>query len=256
MIKFKLKDIDEVSPFGSENEQEVHWFALTDGVYWIELENTTLFEYTNEILDHWKIDRENKYTDYQIARFYEDFTELFYKIPESIPNNLFELIDSTELLNKWNRKVDSWIENDAIEEGDLNFIAHRTLDSGHLQYSPMISFFRKGDKIRLIWDAGDIIDNKIPVWTASTGELDMNYQDFINQVEEFGRNFFHKMETQVQRAVEKDWGNIRINKTRVLEEHAERIDHFKHSIDLLEKDEILFKTDWVGIKKLLEKIKK
>lgn len=44
MIKFKLYPLDKVSLFQTKENYTAHWFALTDGEYWIELGEKTLYE--------------------------------------------------------------------------------------------------------------------------------------------------------------------------------------------------------------------
>ena len=86
MIHFKLKDIDSVIPIGND----LNWFSLTDGELYLNVENYKLFEYTSQAMQYFD-DKTSPYIDYYIARFLEDFTQLFMAIGESIPDHLYDL---------------------------------------------------------------------------------------------------------------------------------------------------------------------
>lgn len=265
MINFKLKNIDKIVPFGSDGNQVMHWFALTDGAYRIEIKNATLFEYTDEIQNYWGGDY--KYVDYQIIRLIEDFTSLFFKITESVPDDLFEYVKSAKLLNKIEEQRQIWtgISDDkemAIEES-FRWIIDRTLYSHHLTGGPQISFFRHNEKILLVWIANQLVDDKIPIWTAQTGEVEIDFEDFILQIEDFGKNFFAEMEKQVNHALERDWGPIIIDKIKLKEEQIERAGDFDYWIKILKQDVLYQKlrtsgalpeTNWEKVRESIDEL--
>ncbi len=71
-ISFKLQELDKIVPFGSKPNQSLHWFGLTDGLLWIDVNGQTIYEYTQEAQEYF--DNQVNYNDYQIARFLEDFS--------------------------------------------------------------------------------------------------------------------------------------------------------------------------------------
>ena len=74
-INFQLQELDKVMPFG----ERLHWFALTDGLLWIDAGTQTIYEYSEAAQAYFGSDI--KYNDYQIARFLEDFFGIFrYKL--------------------------------------------------------------------------------------------------------------------------------------------------------------------------------
>lgn len=271
MIHFKLKNINKIVSFGPEGDQTMHWFALTDGEYWIEVGDVTLFEYTDEILNYWGGDY--RYVTYPIIRFIEDFTALFFQITESIPDDLFEYIKSKELLNKIEAQSKMWME-ERIDKADLDdkeitveesirWILNRTLYSPHLTGAPQIRFFRNKDKILIVWVANQLVENKIPVWTARTGQFEINFEDFIVQIEKFGKKFIEEMEKQVNRAMEKDWGPVTIDRKKLKEQQIEREGDFDYWIKILRQDVLHQKllksgaipeTNWGKVKESLDKL--
>ena len=94
---------------GPEPDTNIHWFGLTDGDYWLSVGNKTLYEYTEEIIRAWNIGG-GKYTDYNIVRFLEDFTELFSAIGESLPEDFYQLARSHNSLYEYIVKLQAWLE--------------------------------------------------------------------------------------------------------------------------------------------------
>lgn len=50
--KFKLKHIDETQPAGAESDLRMSWFWLTDGDLWLNLADSTLYEYSKDALKY------------------------------------------------------------------------------------------------------------------------------------------------------------------------------------------------------------
>ncbi len=263
MINFKLENIDNINSFGSEGDQSMHWFALTNGEYWIEIQNVTLFEYTNEIRHYWG-DTE-RYASYQIFRFIMDFTALFPSITESIPSDLFEKVKSAKLLGEIGNQMRIMASPDnemAIEESYW-WIRNRTLFSEYFTGAPEITFFRCNEKIKIIWIANQVVDNRIPIWTAQTGEAEMDFEDFIVKIEDFGKKFLIEMEKQVNSALERDWGDIIIDKTKLKECQIEMVGNFDYWIKILRQGVLYQKlrdsgafpeTNWQRVRESIDKL--
>jgi hypothetical protein len=202
--------------------------------------------------------KKTPYNDYPIVRFIEDFTELFNVINESIPDDIYPLTENlTQFLNdaqKWldiNDTDEEEISDFYFEEYDnlISWTYYRTFDSGHLIGGPKFSFFRNKDIIRISWVTEHKIDNGIELWTAKNGTIEIPYADFIQQVEDFGNRFFTSMKDQVELAIQKDWRDIQIDKTRLIEEHKEReSDFWEHFAHL--KSDSPNETNWEGIREL------
>ncbi|NDV60547.1 DUF5984 family protein [Bacteroides sp. 519] len=219
MIKFELKDIDEVMLFGGTPKYTAHWFALTDGLYWLNFGNTKIYEYSDEFLKD--IDSKTKFVDYYIVRLLEDFSDLFPAIAEQVSVELYKQVDTPEKLSSFltqHCETKQWIYN-------------RTLYASHLQNAPIISFIRVEDKLHVIW----LIDNKKDsMWTAENGYTTIQYTEFVENVEQFGKDFFLAMDKQIQKAIDKDWGeNVDIDKPRLLIEQQERRIDFQQKLDAL-----------------------
>ena len=160
MINFKLKHIDETQPAGAESDLRMSWFWLTDGDLWLNLADSTLYEYSKDALKYFG-DKKTPYNDYPIVRFIEDFTKLFNAIKESIPHDIYQ---KTENLSQFLDDAHKWLDmNDTDEEEHSDFYFEeydrliswtykRSLNSGHLIGGPQFSCFRNKDKIRIVWE--------------------------------------------------------------------------------------------------------
>lgn len=254
LINFKLKPPEEIPPFGLESNTSLHWFGLTDGDCWLTLRDKTLYEYSDAKMQQWSR-RPTRYSDDYIVQLLEDLTELFPILAESVPVPLYDIAKTYSSLNGLKEKIRAWVDtwpeeesadteaNDQQDDLLTEWIHARTLYSRHLKGGPHLSFFRHEDKITLVWKADQVDDNQIPYWTAGNGQLEMDYTDFIDQVEDFGNRFFPAMAAQVAIAVDRDWGTIALDKIRLVQEQQERKADFDRQVALL-KGNPGANTDW------------
>lgn len=254
LINFTLKHPDYITPWGEAAETSMDWFALTDGEYWLDVKKATLYEYTTEVLAGTHANSSH-YVELQIARLLEDLTGIFEAIAEPVPDAFYAIAQSHNYLYRFYEAAQSWFEHasqapsadvdacyDSYDKA-IEWIYSRTLTAAHLTYEPGISFFRNRNNIALVWNADHLTENNIPVWTAQNGEIEIEYQLFVHEIEDFGSRFFQAMDTQVQIAVEKNWGTTQINKQRLIQEQQDRKAAFQQKLSLL-KSEPSLRTDW------------
>lgn len=213
-----------------------------------------------------------QYPDYYIVRFLEDFTEIFNTVRESVPLKFYELTDHLTQFEidrvKWidiRQKDDSDDEDSDDEEGDdddddfddefwdsheklTSWLFKRTLFASHLVGGPAIAFVRYNHKIKIHFKANHILENGLKMWTATTGVYEMDYLDFVAAVKDFGDRFFTAMDKQVELAIAKDWKEIKLDKVRLVEEHAERKKGFYTNYTLLTK------TYWTEIEGIYDQM--
>src|SRR5690606_32832931 len=94
----------------------------------------------------------------------------------------------------------------------ISWTYQRTLDAIHLVGGPSLSFFRRNNRIRIVWDTERVLENGVSLWSAKNGFHEMDYNDFVNEVKAFGKSFFEEMGKQVQNAVAKDWDEVKVDK--------------------------------------------
>ncbi|MFN8711549.1 MAG: DUF5984 family protein [Bacteroidota bacterium] len=261
MINFKLRELDKITPWGQEPELSLHWFALTDGDLWLSFGSETIYEYSKEVMDYWG-DKATRYNDYQLSRFIEDFTGLFHKIRETVPEEFYVLTNDLKTFQSNSKK---WLDiYDTDEDGYSDFYFEeydkliswtyqRSFDSAHLIGGPNLYFFRRNEKVRIIWETEYNLENGISLWTAKDGSFEMDYTYFVDKIKVFGQSFFEAMGKQVELAVSKEWGNIKIDKQRLVEEHKERKDKFFSTLAILDQ-EPSDKTNWTEVEQLFNRM--
>jgi hypothetical protein len=72
-FRFELDAISDIQPWGEPGCENLHWFGLTSGRYWIETPLGEVLRYTPEIMKLWNLPF--NYVDYQVARLFEDLQE-------------------------------------------------------------------------------------------------------------------------------------------------------------------------------------
>jgi|688.fasta_scaffold133064_2 hypothetical protein len=244
LINFKLRHPDNVTPWGTPPGGSMHWFGLTESEYWLQLGKATLYEYTEDVLRHWDVS-DFKCVEYQSVRLIEDWTSIFESIVEPIPDEFYEIAKNHKSLYDFYERATQWLDkvsDDPSIDVDtyydkydqvIEWIYSRTLNAIHLTYGPSISFFRNKEVLSIVWEASHRTEENIPVWTAQAGEVEMKYTDMVSEMEEFGERFFSAMQHQVEIAVDKDWGAVELNKSRLVEEQQERKAEFAESVSLL-----------------------
>ena len=262
-INFKLQELDKIAPFGGEPDLRLHWFGLTDGLLWIDIDKQTIYEYTNEARDYFGSDI--RYNDYQISRFIEDFTYTFKFISESIPEELFNIVD------KFQEETERWKNSHIDDDDDIfdlfydneyipltEWFSNRMFDSCHLVGGPYIGCFRCGNNIKIFWESTYKLESGNSIWTSPNGIVTIPYNDFVISVEEFLDSFFAAMDIQVEKAVAKDWQNISLDKERLIEENIERKAGFYKMLSYLKnpaKSDVK-ETDWDKVIKIYTAMKR
>lgn len=263
-INFQLQDIDKIIPFGAKQDY-LSWFGLTDSLLWIEVGDQTIYEYTKEAQNYFGRSTP-PYDDYQLSRFLEDFFETFQSVCESIPESFYRALDHA---GKYQEMAEKWLDvrvgaDDVTDEeywdfveseydGLMRWYLNRTLDSGHLVGGPLIGCFRCGDLLRIQWDGDYRLESGNSIWTAPKGSYEMPYELFVSEVRRFLDSFFKAMDMQVERATAKAWGDVKLDKALLWEEHERRRREFYLQLSYLETAPE--NEDWERIKGLVVKMK-
>src|SRR4051794_30795315 len=103
--------------------------------------------------------------------------ELFPEVLEPIPPDLWARVSTPDQVAAWMQGADRWF--DACEHDSawdayylaVNWYEQRKLSTLPIVPSPSIWFLRVGDTIRVRWDNRDAIDDGIPIWSATVGEI-------------------------------------------------------------------------------------
>lgn len=249
-INFALRRVDKIKPFGEKPRLALHWFGLTDGTLWIDVGDDTVYEYSKAAR------REfggcSRYNDYYIARFLEDFFDTLGAVGEPVPKALYDRVDTfADDMAEW-EKLRADCDDAELEKfygGEFialyDFFSARSFDSGHLVNGPVVGCFRCGDTVKIVWDSYEHAENGESIWTAARGCFETGYGEFVASVRDFYERFFAAMDGQVERAVQRKWGRIALDKAALVKEHADRRKELAAKLELL--GGASRKTDWDGI---------
>lgn len=238
-INFELKTkLDEIAPFGEKGRYSLSWFGLTDGLLWITAGDKTVYEYSDTARKAWGGD--TRYNDYYLSRFLEDFSANFEHIAQPISKELYDSVeDFKERSQMWLDEVPDDPDDPEFDRKYEEYLAKtewfgdRVFDSGHLKGGPNIGCFRCGESLKFYWKSDYLFDSGESIWTSPRGSFEMPYCDFAAEVKRFFADFYAEMDEQVKLALDKDWGEIVIDKEYLVRENAERRTGFDQKLALL-----------------------
>ena len=204
LINFELTSVEEVAPWGGPGNQSLHWFGLTEGRYWIDVGENTLFEYSERVrLKHF-----DRYCKYYAARIFEDITNMLTSILDPVPHDLVQYV-SGRSGRAWIKMLESWSERNLVEgAGDEIWdvwdranllLSDRSLDSAYLTPSTSIVMWSDEADVHIEWENGDkLIDGEL-AWSAVTGSYHLPREKFVKEVGAFYANLFEQMTSRIEK---------------------------------------------------------
>jgi Family of unknown function (DUF5984) len=210
LLEFKLKPLKEVMPWGEEPELNLHWFGLTDGIYYMNVGEEQLFRSSKEILLHWKkeypdMDINCPYVDYHVVRLYEDLLEILADVLQPIPAELQQYIESQESTESWENKLWNFFNStDDEETEELYYLATqwwnscRRLSTMHLSCGQKIWLWRTDDTIHIRWDNESMEIDGIRPWTAVSGDFVLPQAQFEEEVRDFHSRLMTEMSNRIE----------------------------------------------------------
>lgn len=207
-INHILKKPEDIIPWGNS----LHWFGLSDGLLWIEMDEGSIYEYT---MEHVTLNNgKTHYNDYQLERFVQDFTYVFPYVSQSVPQEIYDVAEHfTDMVSNW-KKLHEGEDDDSFNLFYYNeycplydVFGSREIDSGHLISGPKIFFIRCDEKIKIIWESDDPDDR----WTSPSGLHEMDYEEFISETERFLYSYLDDMEANVNKLLVHPLKNVNID---------------------------------------------
>ncbi|MFC4013383.1 DUF5984 family protein [Nonomuraea purpurea] len=211
-FRFRMRPLSEVAPWGGE-APVLHWFALTDGWYWIEIGSHELFRRSG--------DDDLPYADYYVARLWEDILGMAADVLEPVPDDLAWFIEREDI------SVEAGSEDlDDLPEPcwtALSWHAGHTLYTGPLRVAPLIRMWRRaGDRDEVIVTWRNPEDDEVAFVSPCSGRVALPTSEFVAAIEDFGRRVITAMEERVAElerrgapdGVELDLGQLRTEHVR------------------------------------------
>ena len=250
LFEFKLHPLEKVMAWGNT----LHWFGLTDGIYYMNVGEEQLFRNSKEKLQEWKtedpsFDTSNVFVDYQVIRLYEDLLEILPNILQEVPLKLYALVETPQKQEKWQTHL--WniyesTESKHIEElyFQAAWLSNHQLSTMHLQHSPNIWFWRVNDEIFIRWDNRLKDNNIIQPWSTVQGEIKMSVKDFLFEVKTFHNRLINCMTNRIELIQHNNpIPNIEIDIPYLMNEHKEREKSLENTLkvkpDILDWDKVI-----------------
>ncbi len=203
LINFELLPIAKVQPWGQPGDLSLHWFGLTDGHYWIEMGENTLFEYSGAA----QAAGAGRYCEYHVARLHEDLLEMLPHVLEPVPGALGRYL-SGEGQAEWAAAFGSWCDRNSdvldtnlcyqVVDAATTWSGARRLDSAYLSPSANIVIWSDIEHVVIEWDNRSRLFQGEPAWTAVRGRHKMARAEFISQVQSFDRRFIEQMSERIR----------------------------------------------------------
>lgn len=189
-FRFRLRPIAEVSPWGPD--RQLHWFGLTDGWYWIEIDGLELLRYAPQTVQRHigGPDASASHVDYYAARLWEDMLGLHPAVLEPVPDDLSEFMSSDP---------DDWVSPDEPEaEAAVLWHSDHMLDMGYIRRPPRIRWWRRitgsDDHVTMAWKHQP---GEIEFAAPHVGQATMPTSVFVSAVAELDRELLAEMEQRI-----------------------------------------------------------
>ena len=255
LFNYELKDGTQCSfPQDSRSGKfHVSWFWLTDSFYHVDLGGVNLFEYSREMRDKYNLSR---YDDYPYIRFLEDFFDILPEICTSVPDDIYERINTIEKRDHLRSLRDATaigLSDDMVDAVDsLAWVGRMDAEYLAVKSSYALNLCYDGD-VHITYDFRDADAGNFPVWTAGVGEYLLSYDSFFMEIESLLNRFFADMDEQVMKAARLaadsryslyDGGGVDF----LINEHKERKAYFYDSLRRIKAGEISTAPDWTTIR--------
>ncbi|MFI6306724.1 DUF5984 family protein [Amycolatopsis thailandensis] len=205
---FRLRPLAEVEPWG---DRSLHWSALTNGWYWIDVDGHKLFHHPSNTGAG-----QPTPVDYYVVRLWEDLQEVLPSLLEPVPADLVDHLTSDQ---------DAWCGAGAEDaETALDWYSSHFMYTSYLVASPRIVWWRSvtdQDMITVDWRhaAEPGLDCTVP----RQGRASVSTELFLRAVEEFDRELINAMDRRITTIEARGLApDIRLDLKQLRHEHQHR----------------------------------
>lgn len=198
LFEFQLRDPINITPWDTDEGPQLSWFALTDGWFRMPVGEQALFEYSESLQRHLKL--EDCRPDYQIASFARDMLECAAPAVAPLPPRIERLAVDWERLKEL--EAASFDLNEADDPENLAYDAWRWLGerspwTSYLNANPRLSFVRIGQEVRIHWDNRDQEIESVAAWTAQKGTHALPVDAFMKECQDFSNRLLTQMARRI-----------------------------------------------------------
>jgi hypothetical protein len=229
LFHFRLRSLAQVTPFGT-HRPTLHWFGLTDGWYWLELDGQQLFRFSQPWLDARRQPGDASpwpYVGSPVAGLWEAVLEGLSDFLQPVPADLATLVRTAEQRRAWtawlaagSQPAPSGVRYDFAVAGEWWRVRRLAID--HLPHSPALWIWREADTLHLQWDNADVVDGGGRlVWSATQGAVVLPLETLLAEVRSFHERLMAEMGERVAEA-RGHWPrpDVAIDLDRLVHEHS------------------------------------
>lgn len=255
LVNFTLAPINELPLWGGPDRPSLDWFGLTHGEYWIELGESTLFEYGETV---WPDGMHH--AQYPVARLHQDLTGMLPTILEPVPATLVPYLygdGAAECWDAWS----TWCDRHAVELGTGRALeienALLALESDRLHIADYLTpparfvAWSDAENVYFAWDNRHAMVNGRPAWTAQYGEFHLPRREFIEEMQSFHARLMEQMAARVEQVLTGALpAEIQIDIDALVREQAQRYEALHDALNLEAQ------TDWRAVEEAVSEILK
>ncbi|MDF3033829.1 MAG: hypothetical protein K0R76_783 [Alphaproteobacteria bacterium] len=239
IFDFHLDDIEDCDVIKEREKRTISWYTLTCGYYRIVLGDNFLLNYSDQVVDKWKVNgnipdkyfprrlHENysSYVDYYVSRLWEDLIDMLPVIREPLPQKLEIIMNDPR---RWHNKAQKWIDNQPDNDkywdiycAGTSWLDSRQLDNGYLSpSSPIYIYLSKDNMVHFVWDNRNKKIENIAAWSSESGRFCLSKDVFFQEVALFNHRLLDLMKRRIEWVI-KNYGHQEkyINLEYLREEH-------------------------------------
>lgn len=106
LFDFALAPLSKVEPWLNNGRRTLHWFALSQGHFWINAGSARLFEPRPDVCP-------DSTWEYYLARFWPDVLEMLPAILEAVPQDIARRLDPEADFPQWEKNAQAWFDGRA-----------------------------------------------------------------------------------------------------------------------------------------------
>ncbi|WP_457795929.1 DUF5984 family protein [Methylocystis sp. S23] len=208
LFNFTLRPLDQATPWGGPEKPSLHWFGLTEGEYWIEAGEATIFEYSDAALRRFGGSR---HCDYYVVRLHEDLLAILPQALDPAPRDLryylkalLRAYDRAGAAPEFARRLERLREagpDDAALEDAVDRAVHglgsREFCASYLTAGPAVAIWSDDDLAHIAWNTDNRSIEGVPAWSARSGEFSLPRETLAREVADFHDRLMAAMEARV-----------------------------------------------------------
>jgi hypothetical protein len=221
-FRFELTPLKKVGPWGTARPV-LHWFALTDGWYCIDLDGHEVLRYSERTVQELRRDSDgtqpHPYVDYYVVRLWEDMIALVSDAMEPVPPDLVDLAADTS--PDW-----AWLDTPEAEAA-MTWHSAGYLYTGYLRVAPHVRLWRtvigEDDTVTVTWEQQTDPEGVIEFAGPQSGRVTMATNEFLTAVIELDRALFAAMDQRIRELEASDpVPDVELDVEQLRREHRDR----------------------------------